>query len=67
MSEHVPPAIAKRVEADYKATRKRLRDDNDPEYVRLSEYAAFEEQYNPTRFLARNRLALYVELQMPPA
>lgn len=53
-----------RVEREYAATHARLADD--PEYQRLALAADQETKHEPTRYFARNSLAIYVETQMPP-
>lgn len=56
--------VRERVRADYAATHARLA--SDPEYQRLSAAATHEAHTNPANHFARNRLALHIELHMPP-
>lgn len=52
------------VDAAYAATHARLA--ADPEYQRLRAAAGDEERSTPRMYFMRNRLAIYVETQMPP-
>lgn len=52
------------IEAQYAAARARL--EGDPEWEALKDAAALEEQNTPGYWWARNRLALHLELAMPP-
>lgn len=56
--------ILAHVEAQYADTRARL--EGDPEWEALKAAAAHEQQHTPDVWLARNRLAIHLEVAMPP-